>query len=157
MLNLDPTTLSAVVDQAMRDAADHPRWLNAISRAVVELLSNPYLHRQDDHSLLIASSSSDRIYSANGVCQCEAFHYGRPCWHRAASRLVRLHDEALAAAPAFICGACHTSAHPASGMQPAICTECVQAWLGGYTDRLDRAAIDARQAAAQAALDECFA
>lgn len=76
----------------MQAAADHPRWLNAINRAVVELLSNPYIARQDDH-LLIASSSSTKIYSANGVCQCEAFTYNRPCWHRAAARLVRLHDE----------------------------------------------------------------
>ena len=96
MLNLNPITLSQVVDEAMRAAADHPRWLTAISRAVVELLSNPYLHRQEDHSLLIASSSSERIYSANGVCQCQAFAHNQPCWHRAAARLVRRHDEAQA-------------------------------------------------------------
>lgn len=95
MLNLSIPVLTQVVDQAMQDAADHPRWLNAINRAVVELLSNPYLHRQDDH-LLIASSSSTNIYSANGVCQCEAFQHSKPCWHRAAARLVRRHDEVQA-------------------------------------------------------------
>jgi hypothetical protein len=96
MLDLNCTILSQVVDQAMQDAIDHPRWLHAIERAVVELLSNPLICRQDDHSLLIASSSSDRIYSANGVCQCESFRFGKPCWHRSAARLVRLHDQELA-------------------------------------------------------------
>jgi len=92
MLDLNSSTLSAVVDQAMTAAAAHPRWLTAINRAVVEVLSNPYLHRQDDGSLLIASPSG-RMYSSNGVCQCEAFMFGQPCWHRAAARIVRLHDE----------------------------------------------------------------
>src|SRR5688500_2710841 len=114
MLNLNITILTAVVDEAMQKAANYPRWLNAINRAVAELVENPYVSRQDGH-LLIASSTSDQIYSANGVCQCEAFAHGQPCWHRAAARLVRLHDERLAenehqtVAPAFVCGACHTS------------------------------------------------
>jgi hypothetical protein len=29
-----------------------------------------------------------------GVCNCQAYQFNQPCWHRAASRLVRLHDEA---------------------------------------------------------------
>ena len=119
-LNLDLIILAAVIDEAMQSAAQHPRWLTAIDRAVIELVNNPYLHRQDSGALLIASSSSDRIYSANGVCQCEAFKFGRPCWHRACARLLRRHDEALAAQQAD-------------------------------ADRR------ARWAAAQAAMDECFA
>lgn len=92
MLNLNLTTLAAVVDQAMQAAANHPRWLNAINRAVAELVENPYISQQDGH-LLIASPSG-AIYAANDICQCEAFTRGQPCWHRAAARLVRLHDEA---------------------------------------------------------------
>lgn len=119
MLNLSTATLTAVVDKAMTDAAGHQRWLNAINRAVAELVSNPYIARQDGH-LLISSSTSHAIYSANGICQCEAFKRGQPCWHRAAARLVRLHDEA-------------------------------QASQAADADRRTR------WAAAQAALDECFA
>jgi len=108
MIDLHVSILSQVVDQAMRDAATHPRWLTAIDRAVVELVSNPYIARQEHGGLLIASSSSTNVYSANGVCQCCAFtgihpdtgervhKGGLACWHRAAARLVRLHDEALA-------------------------------------------------------------
>lgn len=91
MLNLNCTILSAVVEKASHDAANHPRWLTAIGRAILELDSNPYLERTD-HGLLIGSPSGN-VYAANGVCQCESFKFGRPCWHRAAARLVRLHDE----------------------------------------------------------------
>lgn len=118
MLNLNSSTLSAVVDQAMRDAAHHPRWLTAINRAVVELLSNPWIER-GDHGLIIGSPSG-KCYAANGQCQCLAFDHGQPCWHRAAARLCRLHDE----------------------------REAKQA--------ID-ADVRARWAAAQAAIDECFA
>lgn len=136
MLNIDPTTLAAVVAQALKDAADHPRWLNAINRAVAELVANPWIERQHAHAGLIIGSPSGNAYAANGICDCCAFtgidpHTGRrlhtggqPCWHRAAARLVRLHDERQAKAE---------------------------------LDRDQRAAINARQAAAQAALDECFA
>jgi hypothetical protein len=121
MLHLDCTILSAVVDQAMTAAAGHPRWLNAINRAVIEVLSNPYMHRDTDHGgLILVSSSSGNLYTSNGTCQCEAFKFNRPCWHRAAARLVRRHDEEQAKAT-------------------------------------DRAAIIARQRAAEAALLECFA
>jgi len=96
MLNLNPTTLAAVVDQAMTDASSHPRWTAAIERAVRELLSNPWIERGELHGLLIASPSGN-LYSANGTCQCQAHSFGHACWHRAAARLVRLHDERIAA------------------------------------------------------------
>lgn len=97
MLNLNCTVLSHVTDQAMTAAADHPRWLNAINRAVVEVLSNPWVERDAEHGGLLIGSPSGKCYAANGVCQCEAFSFNKPCWHRAAARLVRLHDEHVAA------------------------------------------------------------
>ena len=100
MLNLNPTTLAAVVDKARTDAAEHPRWLAAIDRAVLELLQNPWIERGELHGVIIASPSGN-LYSANGTCQCTAHAYGNPCWHRAAARLVRLHDE-YAPAPAIV-------------------------------------------------------
>lgn len=94
MLNLDCNILSHVVSKALADAVAHPRWVNAINRAVVELDSNPWIERNAEGHGLIIGSPSGTVYSANGVCQCEAFAHGRACWHRAAARLVRLHDEA---------------------------------------------------------------
>ena len=140
MLNINVTTLAAVVDRALKDAADHPRWLHAIDRAVVELIDNPYLERQDGH-LLIASPSG-QIYSSNGICQCKAFEFGQPCWHRAAARLVRLHDEALA------------KLETDRDQCPNCCAD------RAYADRCPAAQIDADQAArwaaAQAGINECF-
>jgi hypothetical protein len=97
MLNLDSTTLQAVADKALVDAAAHPRWINAIGRALVELESNPWIERGELHGVVIGSPSGN-LYSANGTCQCQAFTHGHACWHRAAARLVRLHDERQAAA-----------------------------------------------------------
>ncbi len=93
MLNLNPSTLAVVVAQARSDASAHPRWLAAIGRACLELETNPWVERAD-HGLIIGSPSG-KCYAANGVCQCRAYDFGRPCWHRAAARLVRLHDEAV--------------------------------------------------------------
>jgi hypothetical protein len=44
MLNLNPTTLAAVIEKATHDAANHPRWLVAIGRAILELTPIPGLH-----------------------------------------------------------------------------------------------------------------
>jgi hypothetical protein len=97
MLNLNPTTLAAVVEKAACDAIDHPRWLTAIGRAILELDSNPWIER-NDHGGLIIGSPSGETYVSNGICQCKAYEFQIPCWHRAAARLVRLCDEREAAA-----------------------------------------------------------
>lgn len=72
------------------------RWERAIDRAVLEIERNPFLHYDSEAAhLVILSSSSNNVYSANGVCQCLAFLNGKqPCWHRAAARLWRLYLEA---------------------------------------------------------------
>jgi hypothetical protein len=93
MLNLNSSTLQAVADKAIEQAAAHPRWVVAIGRALLELECNPWIER-GDHGLIIGSPSG-KCYAANGICQCTAFEFKTPCWHRSAARLVRLHDEAL--------------------------------------------------------------
>jgi len=97
MLNLNSTLLQQVADTAIADASQHPRWITAIGRALVELDTNPYLERGELHGLIIGSPSG-KLYSANGTCSCEAYNHGQACWHRAAARLVRRHDEAQEAA-----------------------------------------------------------
>ena len=94
MLNLNSSTLQAVADKALLDAAAHPRWVVAIGRALVELDANPWIARIEGGRGLLIGSPSGSVYSSNGVCQCKAFEHGQACWHRAAARLVRLHDEA---------------------------------------------------------------
>jgi SWIM zinc finger len=97
MLNLNQETLNAVVEQACINAAAYGRWLVAIGRAAYELEANPWIERNDHGGLDIASPSGS-VYAANGTCGCKAFEFGQPCWHRAAARIVRLHDEREAAA-----------------------------------------------------------
>jgi hypothetical protein len=97
MLSLDFTTLQAVADKALLDAAAHPRWIAAIGRALVELDTNPFIERSPEGHGLIIGSTSGKCYSANGVCSCTAYQHGQPCYHRAMARLVRLHDERLQA------------------------------------------------------------
>jgi hypothetical protein len=106
MLDLNSTILATVMEQALADAADHPRWTNAIRRAFEEVDSNPYMTRDSTGHGLIIGSPSGQCYAANGTCTCTSYtgidletgqrlHAGgKPCWHRAAARLVRRHDDA---------------------------------------------------------------
>jgi hypothetical protein len=71
MLTLNSSTLAAVAEKAATDAADSPRWLTAIGRALLELDSNPWIERAA-HGGLIIGSPSGQCYSSNGVCQCES-------------------------------------------------------------------------------------
>lgn len=93
MLTLNLAILAEVVTAAKASAAGHPRWVKAIERAERELMENPWIEAQDDHTLLIGSSSGD-VYLSNGVCSCEAYKHGQPCKHRAAARLYKRYTEA---------------------------------------------------------------
>jgi hypothetical protein len=85
----------AKVELTVKDAATKKRWINAVSKAAVQIEENGEFMDYDaqDSHLVIFSQASNGVYSANGVCQCEAFKRGLPCWHRAAARLVRLYLE----------------------------------------------------------------
>ncbi|HEY0768852.1 MAG TPA: hypothetical protein VGD31_00775 [Sphingobacteriaceae bacterium] len=67
------------------------RWINAIEKAVdlVENQSEFITWNEADKSVLVWSQETNRIYEANGVCQCKAFAEGQPCKHRALARLVK--------------------------------------------------------------------
>jgi SWIM zinc finger len=98
-MQLNITQLEQVIETAKAKAANSPRWLAAIEKAAEQLISNPYISEVDDHSLLIASASGNDIYISNGVCQCKAFEFKQPCWHRAAVQLVKRYREASASHP----------------------------------------------------------
>ena len=85
----------AKVELTVTDAKTKTRWINAIAKAVAEIEANGVFmtYQEEDHSLLIWSQKSNKIYTSNGVCQCRAFEQGAPCYHRAAARLVRLYME----------------------------------------------------------------
>ncbi len=85
----------AKIELTVTDAGMKKRWINAIAKATAEIEENGVFmtYQEDDHSLIIWSQKSNKIYSANGHCQCRAFEQGSPCFHRAAARLVRLYME----------------------------------------------------------------
>lgn len=70
--------------------ADDKRWINAIARAVREIETNAFLSFEaETQTLLIMSlNSTGNLYEANGKCQCDAYKHEKPCWHRAACRLI---------------------------------------------------------------------
>jgi hypothetical protein len=91
--NINRETLAKVAAEAIArinpNAENGKRWINAIAKSVVEIENNPFISFDfDSHSLLILSDKSGEIYTANGTCQCKAFAQGKPCYHRAAARLV---------------------------------------------------------------------
>jgi hypothetical protein len=96
---LDRERLAQVAAEAIAklqnsNAADSKRWINAIARAVAEIENNPFMtYDLDSHSLLILSTESGQIYTANGTCECKAFEFGKPCHHRAAARLIQRYLE----------------------------------------------------------------
>ncbi len=87
---------NATVKEALTKSVNFPRWQNAVNKAVAQIeLNGTFMEwMTDTKSLLIWSQDSNDIHAANGVCDCEAFKRGFPCWHRAAARLVRLYTEA---------------------------------------------------------------
>lgn len=105
-LNLEK--LTAIVEAAKAKTSDS-RWIRAIDKAFEQLTTNPYIDLDKEHEGgLIILGTRGNIYSSNGVCQCESFTYGqKPCWHRAAARLVKRYQEAEQSAPArkqWFCG-----------------------------------------------------
>lgn len=91
-MQINTVKLSKVVEEAKAKAASSPRWLAAIEKAAEQLRENPYIAAEGDGLLIL--SDSGKIYTSNGVCQCKAFEFKQPCWHRAAVQLVRRYREA---------------------------------------------------------------
>lgn len=92
---LDEDRLHGVVMRADA-AANSRRWRLAIARAWREIRDNPYMH-WDGRSLLVLSSSGE-LYAVGLACQCKSYRNGRkPCWHRAAARLLLRYFESSGA------------------------------------------------------------
>lgn len=91
MLNIGQGKMHQITQEAFNKVSNNRRWEMAIVKAKLQMESNPYVHF-DGESLLILSPSNE-IYTANGACQCKAYLNGKPCWHRAAARLLKRYME----------------------------------------------------------------
>lgn len=90
----------AKTDTGKLNTAYKLRWINAVAKAAREIEENGEFmdYKLDGTYLDVWSQTSNRIYSANGVCQCQAYKEGMarhgipyPCWHRAAARIFRIY------------------------------------------------------------------
>ena len=81
-------TVAAALRQARIDAQEHRDWITAINRAALNLEACSWAF--DGEILVIQSATDNRTryhVDAHG-CACKAGRQGRPCWHRAAHRLL---------------------------------------------------------------------
>ena len=81
-------SVGVALQQARRECASHMAWLNALNRAALNLEVGFW---QFDGDVLIVSSATaqgTRYTVDAGGCSCKAGQAGRPCWHRAARRLL---------------------------------------------------------------------
>ncbi len=73
--------------QARAECVGQVAWMNAINRAALNLESCWW--QFDGDTLVVASASSEGRYTVTEKgCECKAFAGGKPCWHRAARRLL---------------------------------------------------------------------
>ncbi len=80
-------TVAAALKQARIEAAEHQQWITAINKAAVNLEACPWWF--DGTVLCIASTTGARRYTVDAHgCECPSGQHGRPCWHRAAHRLL---------------------------------------------------------------------
>ena len=91
-------TVAAAIRQARIEAAEHQSWITAINKAAVELEVSSWAF--DGEVLRIASRSGNGRYTVTVAgCECKAGQAGRPCWHRAACRLLVKAAEVVPPAP----------------------------------------------------------
>src|SRR5688500_17759723 len=82
------TSVALALQEARKQASEHQAWLNAINKAALYLAAERWAF--DGETLVIVSATSDDVqYLVTArTCECRAFKAGRPCWHRAAARLL---------------------------------------------------------------------
>jgi hypothetical protein len=90
-MDVDAERLGEVAQAAFDKVAGDRRWEVAIAKARRQIEENPYMHW--DGKTLLVLSPSNVLYVAGRACQCSSYLRGKPCWHRAASRLIERYFE----------------------------------------------------------------
>jgi hypothetical protein len=98
--NPDCDELASAYEQAGAKPMND-RWRNALEAAYNWLLESDgvAVEYAADGSISVAhipsATEQGRTYAVNGACACQAAQHNRPCWHRAAKRLLCIcHDSA---------------------------------------------------------------
>ena len=82
-------TVAAALAAARTEAAEHRLWITAINRAALNLEACPWAFDGDTLRIASATTKGTRYTVSPEGCECKAAQDGRPCWHRAAWRLLR--------------------------------------------------------------------
>ena len=81
-------SVAAALHTARVECSQYTAWLNAVNRAALNLEACRWAF--DGETLVIASATTQgtRYTVTPNGCGCKAHEGGRPCWHRAARRLL---------------------------------------------------------------------
>jgi hypothetical protein len=91
--------IAAALSTARAKVADNARWMTALNKASLEIISTPWVWY--GHTLKIKSRTASTVwYTVTATsCGCQAFAKGNACWHRAAFKLLSNAQAATPAAP----------------------------------------------------------
>jgi hypothetical protein len=92
-----PITRAAVAQQlaAARALVENNRaWFNALNKAAVELEASAWSWNGQQLTIASRTTKGTRYTVTSAACPCKAGQAGRPCWHRAAARLIERVSEA---------------------------------------------------------------
>lgn len=80
---------------AMQDAKLKGLAINAITKAFTQLMDGVRFDKDEATGDFIfpSRSRSGLAHRVNGTCDCEAAEEKRPCWHRAARRLIEMIEQ----------------------------------------------------------------
>src|SRR3954454_12131137 len=96
--SISRVTVAAALQAARTEAAEHHAWINAINRAALNLEACGWAFDGDVLQIASATTPAVRYTVDHTGCMCKAGQAGRPCWHRAAWRLLRKAAEMAALA-----------------------------------------------------------
>ena len=80
--------VAAALRQARIEAAEHKAWITAINKAALNLEAATWMFDGEVLRIASATTPAKRYTATVKTCECPAFGKGRPCWHRAAARLL---------------------------------------------------------------------
>ena len=80
--------VAAALQTARIECEQYQAWLNALNKAALNLEACSWQFDGEVLRIASASSSSTRYTVTPQGCGCKAHQAGRPCWHRAARRLL---------------------------------------------------------------------
>ncbi len=93
------STVAAALQAARTEAAAHKAWMTAINRAALNLEACGWQFDGDTLVITSATTKGTRYHVDCSGCDCKAGKDSKPCWHRAARRLLRKAAELATVAP----------------------------------------------------------